>query len=98
MTINHYKENNTFTISVIGRLDTVTSPELDDFIFSNLEGVKTLIFDLKDLEYTSSSGLRIFLKALKVMSKQGEMIIENVQKDVMDVFEITGFNEILTIR
>ena len=62
MTINHNKENNTLTISVIGRLDTVTSPELDDFIFANLEGVKTLIFDLKDLEYTSSSGLRIFLK------------------------------------
>ena len=98
MIINHEKTEDTLVIGVVGRLDTVTAPELETFLLDNLSGVKTLIFNLKDMEYTSSAGLRIFLKAQKLMNSQGEMIIENVQTDVMDVFEMTGFSDFLTIR
>ena len=98
MIINHEKTEDTLVISVSGRLDTVTAPELETFLLDNLNGVKKLIFNLKDMEYTSSAGLRIFLKAQKLMNNQGEMIIENVQADVMEVFEMTGFTDFLTIR
>lgn len=98
MIINHEKTEDTLVISVSGRLDTVTAPELETFLLENLSGVKKLIFNLKDMEYTSSAGLRIFLKAQKLMNNQGEMIIENVQADVMEVFEMTGFTDFLTIR
>ena len=98
MIINHEKTEDTLVISVSGRLDTVTAPELETFLLYNLNGVKKLIFNLKDMEYTSSAGLRIFLKAQKLMNNQGEMVIENVQTDVMEVFEMTGFSDFLTIR
>ena len=98
MIINHEKANDTLVISVSGRLDTMTAPELESFILGNLNDVKKLVFNLKDMEYTSSAGLRIFLKAQKLMNNQGEMIIENVQSDVMEVFEMTGFTDFLTIR
>lgn len=98
MIINHEKTEDTLVIGVSGRLDTVTAPELETFLLENLSGVKKLIFNLKDMEYTSSAGLRIFLKAQKLMNNQGEMIIENVQTDVMEVFEMTGFSDFLTIR
>ena len=98
MIINHEKTEDTLVIGVSGRLDTVTAPELETFLLDNLNGVKKLIFNLKDMEYTSSAGLRICLKAQKLMNNQGEMIIENVQADVMEVFEMTGFTDFLTIR
>lgn len=98
MNINHERRGESLLISVCGRLDTLTAPELESFILNNIDGVKELIFDLKDMEYTSSAGLRIFLKTQKLMNNQGEMIIENVQKDVMEIFEITGFADFLTIR
>ena len=98
MNINHERKGESLLISVCGRLDTLTAPELESFILNNINGVKELIFDLKDMEYTSSAGLRIFLKTQKLMNNQGEMIIENVQKDVMEIFEITGFADFLTIR
>ena len=98
MNINHERRGESLLISVCGRLDTLTAPELESFILNNINGVKELIFDLKDMEYTSSAGLRIFLKTQKLMNNQGEMIIENVQKDVMEIFEITGFADFLTIR
>lgn len=98
MIINHEKTNDNLVICVSGRLDTMTAPELETFLLENLNGVKKLVFDLKDMEYTSSAGLRIFLKAQKLMNNQGEMVIENVQADVMEVFEMTGFTDFLTIR
>ena len=98
MIINHEKTEDNLVIGVAGRLDTVTAPELETFLLENLSDVKKLIFNLKDMEYTSSAGLRIFLKAQKLMNNQGEMIIENVQADVMEVFEMTGFTDFLTIR
>ena len=98
MIINHEIAGDTLIISINGRLDTLTAPELETFLLDNLSGIKKLVFNLKDMAYTSSSGLRVFLKAQKLMNNQGEMIIENVQSDVMDVFEMTGFADFLTIR
>ncbi|MBP5550757.1 MAG: STAS domain-containing protein [Bacilli bacterium] len=98
MNISHTREGEKLTICLNGRLDTVTAPELESFLMENLEGVTSLVFDLKEMDYTSSAGLRIFLKAQKLMSGRGEMVIENVQEDVMEVFEITGFTDFLTIR
>lgn len=98
MNISHTREGEKLTICLDGRLDTVTAPELESFLMENLEGVKSLVFDLKEMDYTSSAGLRIFLKAQKLMTGRGEMVIENVQEDVMEVFEITGFTDFLTIR
>ena len=98
MQITSKKENGQLIISVSGKIDTVTSPELEKYIDENISGVNKLIFDLKDMSYTSSAGLRIFLKAQKTMNKQGSMKIINVQSDVMDVFELSGFTKILTIE
>ena len=99
MEIKHIKEGDSLTIVVSGRLDTVTSSDLESFIRDNIEGIKHLTFDLKEMDYTSSAGLRVFLITQKLMSSlSGEMILLNVQKDVMEVFDITGFSDILDIR
>lgn len=98
MKISQITDNNKMTISLSGRLDTVTSPELDKFIEEKTDGIEHLVLDLKDLEYTSSAGLRVFLKAQKKMSKQGSLVLKNVCSDIMDIFSMTGFDEILTIE
>jgi anti-sigma B factor antagonist len=98
MQITFEKENSKLTIFVSGRVDTVTAPELDTFIADNTQGVNELVLDLKDMSYTSSSGLRVILKAQKLMNQQGTMKVINVQKDVMDIFDMTGFSGILTIE
>ena len=98
MNISEKREGSKLTIIVDGRIDTITAPELEAFINANIEGVKELVFDLSNMEYTSSAGLRVFLMTHKRMMGQGEMVIENVQDDVMEVFEITGFSDFLTIR
>lgn len=92
------KENGKLLISVSGRIDTVTAPELDKCIFDNLDGVSELVLDLENMSYTSSSGLRVILKAQKQMNQQGKMIIKNVNDDVMEVFTMTGFSDILTFE
>ncbi len=88
---------NSLVIAIKGRLDTNTAPELEKESQS-LEGVNDLTFDFKDLEYISSAGLRVLLATQKIMNKQGKMIIKNVNDSVMEVFEITGFIDILTIE
>ena len=98
MQITFEKENSKLTIFVSGRVDTVTAPELDTFIADNTQGVNELVLDLKDMSYTSSSGLRVILKAQKLLNQQGTMKVINVQKDVMDIFDMTGFSGILTIE
>lgn len=85
------------TVSVVGRLDTITAPELSESI-SDLAGIEKLILDLEKLEYVSSAGLRVILSAQKAMNSQGSLVIKNVCEDVMEVFEMTGFSEILTIE
>ncbi len=98
MQLSKNSEGSRLTISVSGRVDTVTAPELESFINENTNGVTELILDLKDMSYTSSAGLRVLLKAQKLMNQQGSMKVTNVQSDVMEIFEMTGFSDILTIE
>lgn len=98
MTINQNREGNQLIISLEGRLDTATAPELEAVIDTALTGVETLVMDLEQLEYVSSAGLRVFLKMQKLMNTQGAMKIIHVNETVMEVFDITGFVDILTIE
>lgn len=98
MQITNERNANSLTVFISGRVDTATAPELERFIEDNTDGVTELILDLKDMEYTSSAGLRVFLKTQKLMNVQGSMKVKNVQSDVMEIFEITGFSDILTIE
>ena len=84
-------------IALVGRLDTTTAPILDKTINSDIEDTTNLVLDLKGLEYISSAGLRVLLGAQKRMQKIGSMKVTNVCEAVMDVFEMTGFADILTI-
>jgi len=84
-------------LELVGRLDTTTAPELDAVISNELNDVNELNFDFKGLEYISSAGLRVLLQAQKIMNNKGKMSIKNVNEDIMDVFEMTGFVDILTI-
>lgn len=85
-------------LSVIGRLDTTTAPQLDAVVAKELDGVTELTLNFEKLEYVSSAGLRVLLAAQKKMNKQGSMVIRNVSSDIQEVFEITGFADILTIE
>ena len=98
MKINKTIENNTTVISLEGRLDTITSPELSWELDSLLDETKKLIFDLSKLDYISSSGLRVLLSAQKAMKDKGTMIVKNASETVMEIFEITGLSDILTIE
>ena len=97
MKIDLKKEDKKLTIKLGGKLDTNTSPELDSKM-SELEGMEEVIIDMKELDYISSAGLRVLLSMQKVMNKQGKMTIINVCDNVMDIFEVTGFSDILTIQ
>ncbi len=91
------KDGNNMSVKVQGRLDTTTAPQLEAEL-SNLEGVEELALDFSELEYISSAGLRVLLATQKKMAKQGRMVIRSVNDTVMEVFEITGFADILTIE
>ena len=98
MTIQKTRNGNELTIALTGRLDTNTAPQLELELNGCLASVEKLIFDLAALEYISSAGLRVILSAQKVMNRQGEMVVRNVNEMVQEVFEITGFTDILTIE
>ena len=98
MLITKMIDGDKLTVAPEGRLDTSSAPQLDSELNNSLEGVKELVFDLAKLEYLSSAGLRVFLSTQKKMNKQGKMIIKNVNSTIMEIFEITGFLEILTIE
>ena len=98
MTINKKQEGSKLTIVLEGRLDTTTAPRLDSELSSSLGGVKELHLDLAELAYLSSAGLRTILSAQKKMNRQGKMEVHNVCETIMEVFELTGFADILTIR
>lgn len=98
MTIQKTIQNQTLTVMPEGRLDTVTAPQLEGELRSSLGGITELIFDLDKLVYISSAGLRVLLSAQKTMNKQGSMILQNVRPEIMEILEITGFADILTIR
>jgi len=91
-------DNDKLTFALEGRLDTVTSPELESAIKESIDGAKELIMDFKDLEYISSAGLRVLLSAQKTMMQQGSMKVINVNDIVMEIFDVTGFGDILTIE
>ena len=98
MTIEINKSAEETVIELRGRLDTTTAPALDKAINLDIEGTKNLVIDLKSLEYISSAGLRVLLGAQKKMQKIGSMKVKNVCEVVMEVFEMTGFADILTIE
>jgi len=97
MTIKDRKEGNKLIVSVDGRIDTTTAPELNDYFEENLKDVTDLELDLKKVDYISSAGLRTILFAQKVMEKQGKMVVSHVCKEVMEIFELTCFTDFLTI-
>ncbi len=98
MTINKTQNEAALLLALEGRLDTTTAPMLENELKASLEGVTLLTLDFEKLDYISSAGLRVLLSAQKIMNKQGEMVITNVCDDIREVFEITGFSDILTIR
>lgn len=98
MEIKKTLNGNELSVAVEGRLDTTTAPQLEEDVRQNLENVKRLEFDFEKLEYISSAGLRVLLAMQKIMNKQGSMVIRNVNETVMEVFEVTGFVDILTIE
>ena len=88
----------TLTVSLEGRLDTTTAPQFEEELKSSIDGITDLNLDLKDLAYISSAGLRVLLSAQKIMNKQGNMVVKNVSDEVNEIFEVTGFADILTIE
>ena len=98
LNINKTIEDKTLTVTLEGRLDTTTAPQLESELKSELAGVTTLVMDFEKLEYISSAGLRVLLSAEKVMNKQGEM--KGIQVSVIfnEIFEVTGFSDILNIE
>ena len=98
MTIEIKRNADEIVLEIVGRLDTTTAPALDKTIQENLGDIKTLILDFKGLEYISSAGLRVLLSAQKKMQHMGAMKVVNVCESVMEVFEMTGFADILVIE
>lgn len=98
MTIEKKLNGESATLVVVGRLDTQTAPELEKELDTLVNGVTELIFDMSGLEYVSSAGLRIILKAQKIMNVRGSMKLTGVNDGIMEVFDITGFLDILTIE
>ena len=98
MEITKTRNGDDLTIAVKGRLDTTTSPQLEEELESELGKVRTITFDFADLDYISSAGLRILLQTAQAMDDMSNMTVKNVNEDINDIFEVTGFTEILNIE
>ena len=98
MDIKKTKNDTTLTLAIQGRIDTTTAPQLEAELRSDIDGVTELYLDFTGVEYISSAGLRVRLSAQKLMSRQGKMVLSHVNESVMEVFEVTGFSDILTIE
>lgn len=98
MNILKTQEGSSLTVALEGRLDTVTAPQLEGELRTAVNGISELILDLAALDYISSAGLRVLLSAQKVMNRQGSMVIRNVKPEIMEIFEVTGFVDILNIE
>ena len=98
MNILKTREGGKLTVALEGRLDTTTAPQLETELRAALDGVSDLTFDLAALDYISSAGLRVLLSAQKAMNKRGEMLVRNASADLMEIFEVTGFVDILNIE
>ena len=97
--MNFEKTNggNTLTVELIGEVDSMNTPELEEKLLKEIEGVTELIFDLSKLEYISSAGLRVLLTMQKTMKSQGSMVIKNTNEEVMEIFKVTGFVRLLNL-
>ncbi len=98
MTIEKKQDGAALELSLAGRLDTLTAPELDKELRASLGGVEQLTLDFSGLEYISSAGLRVLLSAQKIMNRQGSMKITHVNETIAEIFEVTGFSDILTVE
>ena len=98
MNIIRNKDGSKLTLALEGRLDTTTAPQLEGELKEALDGVTALELDFQQLEYLSSAGLRVLLAAQKVMNRQGSMVVRHVNETIHEVFEVTGFIDILTIE
>lgn len=98
MTINDVKDGSKLTIALEGRLDTTTAPELEAHVNDVLDGVTELVFDMSKLEYISSAGLRVLLATQKKMNSKGTMVVKSINDTIAEIFEVTGFSDILTIQ
>ena len=98
MTITNEKNGNQMTVGIEGRLDTTTVPQLESFLNDNTAGITDIVLDLEKLEYISSAGLRVVLSLHKKMCRIGSLKLINASDEVMEVFDITGFSDILTIE
>ena len=98
MTIEKNINGTELTIALTGRLDTTTAPQLENELKASLSGVEALVLDFAALDYLSSAGLRVLLGAQKTMNKQGSMVVRNVNETIAEIFDVTGFSDILTIE
>lgn len=98
MTIQTERSGGELTVSLSGRLDTSTAPELSELVKTSLSGVTSLVFDFSELEYVSSAGLRVLLTAYKAMRTQGTMKLRGVGRNIMEIFQITGLCDVLTVE
>ena len=98
MNIQKTLSGTTLMVALEGRLDPTTAPKLEEELRGSVDGLSRLVFDLAKLEYISSAGLRVLLAMQKLMNQQGEMMLQNVNEAVMEVFEVTGFSDILSIE
>jgi anti-sigma B factor antagonist len=98
MNITMDKNGNSLKVALEGRLDTTTSPELESKLEGELNEITDLVFDFEKLEYLSSAGLRVLLAAQKIMNKQGKMVIRNANNTIKEIFEVTGFSNILVVE
>ena len=98
MNINLHKNGAALNVTVSGRLDTTTAPELEKALSTQLEGIEALTLDFGELAYISSAGLRVLLALQKTMNRQGRMVVTHVNENIMEVFDVTGFVDVLTIE
>ena len=96
MNVTKKLDGSSLRVSIEGRVDTATSPQLDAELMDSLDGITTLILDFTDVEYISSAGLRVLLRTQKTMEGQGEMKVTGANETIMDIFDVTGFTSILT--
>lgn len=95
MKISKTLDNDELTLAISGELNTTTYQELEDVVKNSLNGIKKLVFDFKELEYISSAGLRVLLVSKKLMDQQGKLVVKNANSSVKEIFDITGFTNIL---
>ena len=98
MEIKKTLEGEKLTVAISGRLDTATAPELEEALKESMDGISELVIDFTETEYISSAGLRVLLSAQKTMNKQGSMVVTGVNDVIMEIFEVTGFVDILDIQ